>query len=127
MLFRSIDVFAVEQDCVYQDLDGVDRGASHLLGYDDEGLVTYLRWYDGEHGLQIGRVVTSARVRGTGVGHAVMREALARIGDRETVVHAQSHLHDYYAAHGYVRFGPEFLEDGIPHISMRRPGDHDSR
>lgn len=120
LLQLRTEVFVVEQDCVFQDMDDVDQESVHLLGYDAAGLVAYLRWYEGEHGLQIGRVVTTRRVRGTGVGHAIMSAALVQVGDRASVVHAQSHLHDYYAAHGFVSFGDEFLEDGIPHISMRR-------
>jgi len=114
------EVFVVEQNCVFLDMDDVDRGAMHLLGYDNAGITACLRWYDTDDGVKVGRVVTSPRIRGTGVGHAILREALARIGDRSSVVSAQAQLHDYYAAHGYVRYGDEFLEDDIPHIRMRR-------
>ncbi len=120
------EVFVVEQDCVFLDMDDLDQGALHLLGYDDQGLAACLRWYETDGGTKVGRVVTSPRVRGTGAGHAIMRRALERVGDRATVVSAQAHLHDYYAAHGYVRYGDEFLEDDIPHIHMRRPASHDA-
>ena len=98
-----------------------------VLGYDDDGITACLRWYDTDEGVRIGRVVTSARVRGTGLGHEIMRQVLARVGGRQSVVWAQSHLRDYYAAHGYVQYGEEFLEDDIPHIRMRRPADGGTR
>lgn len=117
------EVFVVEQECAYLDLDDLDQASSHLLAEDDEGLVGYLRWNDSDKGARIGRVVTALRTRGTGLGHELMRDALARIGSQAAWLHAQDHLRGYYGAHGFEPTGPVFDEDGIPHIKMVRPGD----
>lgn len=122
-------VFVVEQQCVYLDPDGADPQCHHLLGFDAAGhLQAALRLVP--PGLKyprdasIGRVVTSAAVRGTGAGHALVAEGLrhcARLHPGQGVrISAQAHLRRFYAAHGFVAEGPEYLEDDIPHVEMSR-------
>lgn len=111
-------VFVVEQNCVFLDMDGVDPRATHLLAYRDGELVACARWYEGAHGLQIGRIVTSPAVRGRGWGRALMREAMTHLEGRRVVMHAQSHLERFYGEFGFVRDGADFLEDGIPHTPL---------
>jgi len=122
------EVFVVEQDCVYLDPDGLDRGSWHLLGRDDAGrLAAYVRVVD--PGLKfeepsIGRVVAAPEVRGTGIGRMLMAEALRRCEvewpGRAIRIGAQAHLERFYGSLGFVTVGAPYDEDGIPHVEMLR-------
>ncbi|HWL36333.1 MAG TPA: GNAT family N-acetyltransferase [Frankiaceae bacterium] len=111
-----IAVFAVEQHCVYQDLDGRDLEPATWHGWvaDGDDVVAYLRILDDT---VIGRVVTSPSARGRGLGRLLMTSALERCA-RPVRIEAQTYLLDWYAAFGFVPRGPEYLEDGIPHTPM---------
>ena len=116
-------VFVVEQDCPYQDLDGRDLAADtlHILAEAGGELVGYLRVLSEPDGVQrIGRVCSARAVRGTGMGAMLMTDAVAAIGDTESVLAAQTYASGFYAKFGYEEDGSQFLEDGIPHIPMRR-------
>jgi ElaA protein len=118
------DVFVVEQKCPYPDLDGRDTepGTRHVwFAGDDGGIAAYLRVLDDGGTARIGRVVTAPRARGAGLAGRLITEALRLIGDRPSVLDAQAHLAGFYARFGFAPAGPEFLEDGIPHIPMARP------
>jgi ElaA protein len=115
-------VFVVEQDCPYQDLDGQDQAATHVLGWMGERLVAYARVHDENGTPRVGRVVTAADLRSVGLGHDILRASLDVIGDRPCFLHAQDHLRDFYAQHGFTPVGEIFDEDGIPHIRMDRAG-----
>jgi ElaA protein len=119
ILRLRVDVFAVEQHCVYQDLDGRDGEPSTWHGWvEEEGeVVSYLRVLNDPPDEVIGRVVTAPRARGRGLGALLMREALERCG-RPVRIEAQSYLLDWYGAFGFVPRGREYLEDGIPHTPM---------
>ena len=122
------EVFVVEQDCPYQDADGLDRQAHHLLGHDATGrLVAVARVVDpGRKYVEpsIGRVATSPRSRGRGLGRLLMREAVARceaaFPGQGIRISAQSHLADFYGSLGFEPLGEPYLEDDIPHIEMFR-------
>ena len=117
------DVFVVEQECPYPDLDGRDpeAGTRHvLLTAPDGSLAGYLRLLDDGRELRIGRVVLARSARGRGLADALVTAALAECGDRPVVLDAQSPLRSWYAGFGFEVAGPEFLEDGIPHLPMRR-------
>lgn len=120
------DVFVVEQECPYPDLDGRDPepGTRHVLVLEDGTLVGYLRILDdsGASGplARVGRVVLDRSVRGRGLADAMMEAALTEIGDRPSVLDAQAPLADWYARFGYTVSGPAFVEDGIEHLPMRR-------
>ena len=122
-------VFVVEQDCPYLDADGLDAPAWHLLGHDADGtLVAYARLLPGGTRYavpSVGRVVTAPEVRRTGLGRALMREALdeaARLwGAGEVRLAAQRYLERFYGELGFRPTGDPYLEDGIPHIDMVRP------
>ncbi|MGK5739128.1 GNAT family N-acetyltransferase [Micromonospora sp. URMC 103] len=126
LLRLRIDVFVVEQDCPYPELDGrdVEPGTRHLWLADAVGPVAYLRILADPGGVaRIGRVVVAPRARGGGHAGRLLTEALAVVGDRPCVLDAQSYLVDFYARHGFTVTGPEYVEDGIPHVPMRRdPG-----
>ena len=123
------DVFVVEQSCPYPDLDGRDLepGTRHLVLTDAEGaLQGYLRLLDDGDVARIGRVVLASAARGRRLADRLMRAALAECAGREVVLDAQSPLAGWYAGFGFEVSGPEFLEDGIPHVPMRRGGGTDS-
>jgi predicted GNAT family N-acyltransferase len=114
-----VAVFAVEQWCVYQDLDGRDTEPETLHGWVecDGAVASYLRILGNPGAQVIGRVVTAPAFRGRGFGRLLMSEALDRCA-RPVRIGAQSYLLDWYAAFGFTPSGPEYLEDGIPHTPM---------
>ncbi|MFW6752924.1 GNAT family N-acetyltransferase [Pseudomonas glycinae] len=123
------EVFVVEQRCAYLDPDGqdLDGDTCHLMGWDDDQLVAYLRLLDPESqggDVVIGRVLTAPVGRGKGLGHEMMEQALKQAEKRwpEVPIYlsAQAHLQGYYGRYGFVVAGEEYLEDDIPHIGMRR-------
>lgn len=114
-------VFVVEQDCVYQDPDALDRVSYHLCGWLDQRLVAYARWFDEEGAVRIGRIVTAPELRGQGLGRAVMEEVIRRLPGKELFLHGQSHLCPFYESLGFRVEGEPFQEDGIPHRALRRP------
>lgn len=120
LLRLRADVFVVEQQCPYQDLDGQDLLATtrHFwLGAPD----CYLRVLSGPDGVhRIGRVATAKHARGQGLAAELMSEALAFVGDDDSVLAAQSYAQGLYTKFGYVAEGDEYVEDGIPHITMWR-------
>ncbi|MED7667985.1 GNAT family N-acetyltransferase [Pseudomonas moraviensis subsp. stanleyae] len=123
------DVFVVEQKCAYPDLDGQDLEGDtyHLMGWENDQLMAYLRLLDPESqggDVVIGRVITAPAGRGKGLGHAMMEQALKQAEKHWPQVpiylSAQAHLQGYYGRYGFEVAGEEYLEDGIPHIGMRR-------
>ncbi|MFI5609184.1 GNAT family N-acetyltransferase [Amycolatopsis sp. NPDC051903] len=117
------DVFVVEQECAYGDVDGRDLLAAtrHLWLEDADGSVlAYLRVLADPGGIsRIGRVVTAASARGRGLAASLMEAALDGAAG-EFVLDAQTYAQSLYARFGFVPEGDEFLDDGIPHITMRR-------
>lgn len=117
------DVFVVEQQCCYADVDGRDLepGTVQVWATDDHGSVVatlrVLREPDGD--ARIGRVATAVPARGRGLAAGLMAAALAGSNPAPVVLDAQSHLEGWYARFGFVRTGAEFLDDGIPHVPMR--------
>jgi ElaA protein len=117
-------VFVVEQDCPYPDLDGRDVEATtrHVVLVDDDGAVLgTLRVLDDGGWARIGRVVVAPTARGRGLAALMMDEAMALCGDREVRLDAQTGLTSFYEGYGFVVTGPEFDEDGIMHVPMARP------
>jgi ElaA protein len=122
------DVFVVEQDCPYLDLDGRDLapGTRHVWIERGSVPVATLRVLDdpeSDGGVpRIGRVATARAWRGRGLAARLMTSVLEDVGERDVVLDAQSYLVDWYAVFGFVPSGRGFVEDGIPHTPMRRPG-----
>ncbi len=116
-------VFVVEQNCPYQDIDGIDKRALHLFLKDEkDDIISYLRLFEkDETTAHIGRVVTT--VRRKGYGTLLLKEAMIQakqhFGKSRIYLEAQTYALPFYAAQGFVPFGEEFLEDGIPHIRMK--------
>jgi ElaA protein len=118
------DVFVVEQECAYPDLDGRDQepGTRHVLltDEDDGTLLGYARVLDDLDLWRIGRVVVAPSMRGRGLADILVKRALHYCRDRDVVLDAQAPLAGWYATFGFEVSGPEFLEDGILHVPMRR-------
>jgi ElaA protein len=116
-------VFVVEQKCAYPELDGRDleTGTRHVWAAEAGTPVGYLRVLDDGEQARIGRVLVARGHRGRGIAERLMHEALRLVGDRPSRLDAQSHLAHWYVRFGYRPDGQEFVEDGIPHVPMRRP------
>ncbi len=133
IMHLRVEVFIVEQDCPYQDLDGKDAGSLHLLGEAPGGaLEAYARLlapgtaYPDSHpdAASIGRVITSARVRGSGAGLRLMEVAIREVRARWSSgvpirIGAQDYAIPFYRRLGFEPDGPGYLEDGIPHTPMQ--------
>lgn len=123
ILQARAEVFVVEQDCAYQDIDGYDKSAHHVWLEDEKGKVlAYARVLPKGRvrDVSIGRVITT--VRGRGYGLTVMREAIkvarSLYGDALIRIEAQKYAKGFYEKLGFVQDSDDFLEDGIPHIEM---------
>jgi len=119
------EVFVVEQDCVYQDIDGKDRKALHIIGKKNNKIVAYTRCFAPGIYFEeaaIGRVVVSAEERKFGFGHDIMKASVKAIQNEyktEAIkLSAQTYLVKFYEIHGFNAIGEGYLEDGIPHIAM---------
>ena len=132
LLRLRTDVFVVEQECAYPELDGRDTepATQHLWVEADGVPVATLRILEGDGAgaaedgtaYRIGRVATHRAHRGHGYAAALMTEALRRTGDAPVELDAQTYLEGWYTRFGFRRTGPDFVEDGIPHLPMRRDG-----
>ncbi len=123
------EVFVVEQDCVFLDIDGrdIESGAEQLWIRDERGVAATARILDEGDGVwSIGRVATRRDVRSSGVASRLMDEAITVLHARAAatiVLGAQSHLADWYRRFGFEVCGDEYVEDGIPHVPMRREAE----
>lgn len=125
MLQLRSEVFVVEQDCVYQDIDYKDQKALHVLGKKEGKLVAYTRIFNsGDYfdNPSIGRVVVKMEERKFGYGHTIMKASIEAIYERfekqDIEISAQCYLRKFYNSHGFTQTSEEYLEDGIPHIKM---------
>ncbi len=116
------DVFVLEQECLYPDLDGRDLEPGTVQwwaeGADGAVVATLRALDDGDGVVRVGRVATAVPARGSGLARELVLGVLAATRG-PVVLDAQSHLEGWYAALGFVRDGAEFLDDGIPHLPMR--------
>jgi len=117
-------VFVVEQDCVYQDIDNYDQQALHVLGFKNNLIVAYARVFDPETyttDASIGRVVVHPDYRKQNLGIHVMQESIDTLnakGHQRITISAQCYLDKFYTDLGFVSTGNKYLEDGIPHQEM---------
>jgi len=119
------EVFVVEQDCVYQDIDFKDQKALHVFGFKNDKVVAYTRIFkpgDYFEKASIGRVVVAEKERKFGYGHLIMKASIIAIKNNfkvdEITISAQKYLKKFYETHQFKQVGEEYLEDGIPHIRM---------
>ena len=121
------EVFVVEQDCVYQDVDFKDQKALHVLGFKNDKIIAYTRLFKPGYyfdNSSIGRVVVAASERKFGYGFHLMKASIKAIEDHfettKITISAQVYLTKFYNSLGFNKVGEEYLEDGIPHIRMDR-------
>ncbi len=119
------EVFVVEQNCVYQDLDNKDEKALHLLGKCNGTIVAYSRLFDAGayfDDASIGRVIVDKNFRDKKWGHLLIQEGIAMVKkhfNQDTIkISAQLYLQKFYESHGFVQTSEMYLEDDIPHIEM---------
>jgi ElaA protein len=120
------EVFVVEQNCVYQDIDYKDQKAIHLIGECEGKTVAYARLFkpnDYFENASIGRVIVKPDYRHLKLGHELMREAIQAVkttfGESQITISAQLYLQKFYESHGFVATSEEYLEDDILHIEMK--------
>lgn len=126
LIALRIKIFVVEQNCPYQELDGKDKKAYHLIGRDGFGnIVATARILPKGISYQevsIGRVAIDVSARNNGNGHVLMEKCMQYIqeefGATNVRISAQNHLEKYYQKHGFVSTGKTYLEDDIPHLEM---------
>ena len=118
------EVFIVEQECPYQDVDGRDAEADHLLLYENNILCGYTRIFPKNTYFKeasFGRTVVKKTQRGKGYGHTLVKQSLKYLKNKNEnpiKISAQSYLKKFYASHGFTPKGEEYLEDNIPHTAM---------
>ena len=119
------EIFVVEQDCVYQDMDFKDQKSLHVFGYKNDKIIAYTRIFrpgDYFDNASIGRVLVVASERKYGFGHDLMKASIAAIKTHfkvtEITISAQTYLKKFYETHHFIQIDDEYLEDGIPHIRM---------
>lgn len=122
------EVFVVEQHCVFQDMDNKDQYCYHLMGWQNNELVAYTRIVPPGVSYElpsIGRVVTSPKVRQSGIGKLLMEKSIEELtrlyGQSSIRIGAQLYLKKFYSSFGFVQSGDVYDEDGIDHIEMTRP------
>jgi ElaA protein len=126
LLRLRVDVFVVEQECPYPELDGrdVEPATLHLwfeaAGPDGPEIVATIRLLDDGASRAIGRVATAAGSRGQGLAARLIEEGIALSAHLPITLGAQAHLEGWYERFGFRRSGPGYVEDGIPHVPMRR-------
>ena len=128
ILQARVAVFVVEQRCCYQDLDGYDAAAEHLIGWIDDEVGAYLRILGPNTKFaepSLGRIITTQCCRGSGVGRELVARGLAHLSatcpGMAVRIGAQAHLEKFYGSFGFTRASDVYDEDGIPHIEMLRP------
>lgn len=119
------EVFVVEQDCVYQDIDGKDEKAIHIIGKKEGKIIAYTRCFPPGFYFEeaaIGRVVVAKDQRKFSYGHDIMetsKKTIKKYYQTESIkLSAQQYLIKFYQSHGFEPIGDGYLEDGIPHIAM---------
>ena len=118
------EVFIVEQECPYQDVDGKDEIADHVMLHEGSELVGYARVFPKNtyfREASFGRAVVKKKNRGEGYGHLLVEKSLKHLKEKKQSpikISAQSYLKDFYSSHGFIAKGEEYMEDGIPHTAM---------
>ena len=120
------EIFVVEQNCVYQEIEGKDKNAVHIIGKNENEIIAYARIQEREESYidftSIGRVLIKKKNRGKSLGHQLMAFCIKFLETNypkcSIKISAQAHLEKFYFKHGFRKQGESYLEDGIPHIEM---------
>lgn len=122
ILKARMQIFLLEQNIVCLDIDGVDYDSLHVFYENDGRVEAYLRAFLVDDAVKIGRVLT--REHGKGLGRKLMENALPEIkkhfGDRKIILHSQKHAEGFYAKLGFETVSDEYLEEGVPHVTMQK-------
>jgi len=123
ILKLRVDVFVVEQDCPYPEIDNLDQQAIHVFIDSQEEIIGYLRIYKkAQNEVGIGRVITHVNYRKKGISRKLMEAALDYIKNEKIsdaiYLQAQDHLINFYMSFGFLKKSDPYLEDGIPHVDM---------
>ena len=120
-----LEVFVIEQNCIYQDLDNKDQKAIHLVGEEDGKLIAYTRLFkkgDYFENASIGRVIVKKESRKKDYGKTIMQKSIEELknehNEENIEISAQKYLIKFYLDLGFKKIGEEYLEDNIPHIKM---------
>ncbi|MCR5653130.1 MAG: GNAT family N-acetyltransferase [Ruminococcus sp.] len=121
LLRARFEVFVIEQQCIYPDLDGVDYNSLHIFRKGGDRIVAYLRAFETEKGVvRMGRVLTTKR--GIGLGAKLLKYAIEEIDRRfmpkQIIIESQTHAVGFYAREGFKVCSDEFMDAGIPHVKM---------
>jgi len=127
LLRLRVDVFVVEQKCPYPELDGRDLEPAtvHLWFEQDGEVLATIRVLDDGAARIIGRVATAKQARGQGLAAQLIRRGIELCDGAAIDIGAQAYLEGWYEQFGFRRSGPGYIEDGIPHVPMRRESDED--
>lgn len=127
ILHLRCKVFIIEQDAPYLDTDYKDQIALHLHGYLDNKLIAYCRLFRAGgyfDEASIGRVIVAEEYRRYGYGHTLMKKAIelqkSMLHETKITISAQLYLQKFYESHGFNRTSDVYLEDGLPHIEMKK-------
>lgn len=127
ILHLRSEVFVVEQDCVYQDIDYKDQSAFHVIGVKDNEIIAYTRVFDSGDYFDlpsIGRILVKEDQRKFKYGYTLVEKSIEYIQQNfkktAIMISAQKYLLRFYNSLGFIQQGEEYLEDGIPHIKMIR-------
>ena len=119
------EVFVVEQNCVYQDIDSKDQNSLHVIGKKNDKIIAYCRIFkagDYFKYASVGRVVVSSKERNLGYGHIIFKASIDAVhnyfNDEKIKISAQQYLTKFYNEHNFKQIGDFYLEDGIPHVAM---------
>lgn len=125
VLEARVAIFVVEQNCAYQDLDGLDQDAEHLVAWSGREVAAYVRVLAPGTRFEdpsIGRIITTQKFRGSGLGREVVAKGIERTRlrypQRPIRISAQKYLEKFYGSFGFASVSEPYLEDGIPHVEM---------
>ena len=123
ILALRVAVFVVEQNCPYQEVDAIDLTATHFWLSEGAEPMAYARIYVEDQAWHIGRVVVAPKARRQKLGTTLMQQVVQWLeaqGHAKVTISAQAHLQDFYGQFGFVTTSKEYLEDGIPHVEMKK-------
>jgi len=127
ILNLRLEIFVIEQDCFYQDMDDKDQKALHFFKEENQKIIAYTRIFkpgDYYEEAAFGRVAVKESKRSTGLGHILIDKTVEQIektiGKVPIKIGAQLYLKRFYEKHNFIKISEEYLEDGIPHIHMLR-------
>ncbi|WP_214826384.1 GNAT family N-acetyltransferase [Exiguobacterium algae] len=126
LLALRTEVFVVEQNCPYQEVDGKDLTADHYWIEADDEVVATLRVLKTQQPIAIGRVVTKPGHRGNGYSRRLMEEAVKDFGSKTLYLQAQTYVEPFYESFGFKRTSDVYEEDGIPHVDMLREAESET-